>query len=601
MRDSAVEVVARLQRAGHVAYFAGGSVRDQLLGREAKDYDIATSALPDQVQKLFPRVTDLTGKSFGVVRVLVGEGTYEVATFRHDGTYVDGRRPVAVRFTTAEEDAQRRDFTINGLFYDPIADRIIDYVGGQADLQARVIRAIGDPAARFAEDHLRLLRAVRFASRLNFRIEGNTWAALVAAAPRIRDISVERIRDELNLIFTTSKPELGLDLLDRSGLLTHVLPDIAALHGVEQPPQYHPEGDVFEHVRLMLTKIPEPNLPLALSILLHDVGKKATATIDESGRIRHSGHETVGADMAERIMTGLRYDNKTIATVREAVQHHMQFKDVPHMRPSTLKRMMARPHFPLELELHRIDCASSHGDLKHYEFLKHQVETMAPEEIEPPRLINGRDLLAMGIPPGKSLGVILEKIYEAQLEGTVQTRAQAIEVARQMASAPSGQTTMLPNLAKVRPPKEPIDDRLPPHVLVRSRRESLGLSVEEMAAILELDPADYPAIEIQPQAVTTALTLRQFHLLGQALKLTVLEIFPEPRLSGTALTLDNLRERLEAYRQAKQMSLAQFEKKLGFDLQPFGHDPAAAEGWTVSQLRALCETLAIDWRVVRLA
>jgi poly(A) polymerase len=454
MRTEAVEIVKRLQGAGHVAYFAGGSVRDQLLGREAKDYDIATSALPDQVQKLFPRVTDLTGKSFGVVRVLVGEGSYEVATFRHDVAYEDGRRPVAVRFTTAEEDAQRRDFTINGLFYDPVADRVIDYVGGEADLKARVLRAIGDPAARFAEDHLRLLRAIRFATRLNFKIEAGTWVALVAMAPQIRGISAERVRDELNLIFTTSKPELGLDLLDKSGLLAHVLPDIYALHGVEQPPQFHPEGDVFEHVRLMLTKIREPDLNLAWSILLHDVGKKATATIDENGRIRHSGHETVGADMAERIMTGLRYDNKTIATVREAVKYHMQFKDVHDMRPATLKRMMARPHFPLELELHRIDCDSSHGDLRFYDYLKHQLETMSPEEIEPPRLINGRDLLAMGIPPGRSLGVMLDTIYEAQLEGSIQSRSQALEVARKMASAPSGQTTMLPNLSGLVPPKE---------------------------------------------------------------------------------------------------------------------------------------------------
>jgi len=261
-------------------------------------------------------------------------------------------------------------------------------------------------------------------------------------------------RDELNLIWTADKPEFGLDLLDRSGLLAQVLPDVAAMHGVEQPPQYHPEGDVYQHVRLMLSKIESPNLELALSVLMHDVGKKATATIDETGRIRHSGHESVGADMTEDIMTGLRYDNKTIATVREAVQHHMQFKDVPNMKPSTLKRMMARPHFPLEMELHRIDCASSHGDLKHYEFLKHQLETMSPDEIDPPTLINGRDLLAMGIPPGRSLGMMLETIRVAQLEGTVETRAQALEVARKMAGAPTGHTTLLPNLSDLKPPVE---------------------------------------------------------------------------------------------------------------------------------------------------
>jgi poly(A) polymerase len=418
-------------------------VRDQLLGVEAKDFDIATSALPEQVQRLFPRVTDVTGKSFGVVRILHGEQSFEIATFRQDGPYQDGRRPESVRFATAEEDAQRRDFTINGLFYDPVTEKLIDYVGGEADLRAKIIRAIGRPADRFAEDQLRLLRAIRFATRLNFKIEPETWAAIRAGATSIRNISAERIRDELNKIFLASKPERGLDLLDESGLLAEVLPDIAALHGVEQPPQFHPEGDVYQHVRLMLTKIEHPNLELALGVLLHDVGKKPTARTDEHGRIRFNEHETVGAAMSEEIMTGLRYDNKTIQTVRELVLHHMQFKDVPHMRESTLKRMMARPTFPLELELHRIDCSSSHGDLKHYEFLKHQLETMSAEEIDPPSLINGRDLLEMGLTPGRVVGRILEMIRVAQLEGTVQTRAEALALARKLAHG-TGETGPLP-------------------------------------------------------------------------------------------------------------------------------------------------------------
>jgi poly(A) polymerase len=434
MNSEARDIVAQLQRAGHIAYFAGGCVRDQLLGLEAKDYDIATSARPEEVQRLFPRVTDLTGKSFGVLRVLVGDASYEVATFRQDGAYRDGRHPESVRFATAEEDAQRRDFTINGLFFDPVAERLIDYVGGEADLRAGVIRAIGQPADRFAEDHLRLLRAIRFATRLIFEIEPRTWEAMRAAAPTIRTVSAERIRDELNKIFTAKKPELGLDLLDQSGLLREVLPDLAAMHGVEQPPQFHPEGDVYEHVRLMLTKIPEPNLELALGVLFHDVGKKPTSKVDEGGRIRFNEHESVGAEMSEKIMTGLRYDNKTIQTVREMVQHHMQFKDVPHMRPSTLKRMMARPTFPLELELHRIDCESSHGDLKHYEFLKQQLETMTPEQIDPPALISGHDLKAMGIPPGKTMGRILDAVKIAQLEEAVQTRHEALALARKLAS-----------------------------------------------------------------------------------------------------------------------------------------------------------------------
>jgi poly(A) polymerase len=433
MNALARDIVVRLQQAGHVAYFAGGCVRDQLLGFEAKDYDVATSAKPEEVQRLFPRVTDLTGKSFGVVRVLHGEETFEVATFRQDGPYKDGRRPESVRFVTAEEDAQRRDFTINGLFFDPVAERLIDYVGGEADLRAKIVRAIGDPRQRFAEDQLRLLRAIRFATRLVFTIEPKTWAAIRAGASSIRTVSAERVRDELNRIFTSNKPELGLDLLDESGLLREVLPDIAALHGVEQPPNYHPEGDVYQHVRLMLSKIEQPNLDLALGVLFHDVGKKPTAKVDENGRIRFNEHESVGARMAEEIMTGLRYDNKTIGTVRELVQHHMQFKDVPKMRPSTLKRMMARPTFPLELELHRIDCASSHGDLDHFKFLKHQLETMSPEEIEPPSLINGRDLLAMGLLPGRQIGEILEAVRVAQLEGTVQTREEALALARRLA------------------------------------------------------------------------------------------------------------------------------------------------------------------------
>jgi poly(A) polymerase len=434
MSTAAREIVTQLQGAGYTAYFAGGCVRDQLLGKPAQDYDVATDARPERVQELFRRVTDLTGKSFGVVRVLQGEETVEVATFREDGKYHDGRHPESVRFATAEEDAQRRDFTINGLFYDPVAGRLIDYVGGEADLRAKVIRAIGRPADRFAEDHLRLLRAIRFATRLHFSIEPETWEAIRAAAPTIRTISAERIRDELNKIFSSDKPERGLDLLDASGLLREVLPDIAALHGVEQPPQFHPEGDVYQHVRLMLSKIEQPDLELVLGVLLHDVGKKPTAKVDEKGRIRFNEHESVGAAMTERIMTGLRYDNKTIQTVRELVQYHMQFKDVPHMRPSTLKRMMARPTFPLELELHRIDCASSHGDLSHYEFLKNQLATMSAEEIDPPPLINGRDLLAMGLPPGRIFSEILEAVKVAQLEGTVRTRAEAMALAHKIAN-----------------------------------------------------------------------------------------------------------------------------------------------------------------------
>jgi len=599
MREEAVEIVRRLQQAGHIAYFAGGSVRDQLLGKEAKDYDVATSAAPDVVQKLFPRVTAQTGKSFGVVRVLVGENSYEVATFRQDVSYEDGRRPTAVRFVTAEEDAQRRDFTINGLFYDPIADQLIDYVGGEKDLRARIIRAIGDPAARFAEDHLRLLRAIRFATRLGFQIEPTTWEAIRAAVPSIAGISAERIRDELNLIWTAPKPELGLDLLDESGLLAYVLPDVAAMHGVEQPPQFHPEGDVYQHVRLMLSKIEQPNLELALSILMHDVAKKATASIDETGRIRHSGHESVGAEMSDKILAGLRYDNKTIATVHEAVQHHMQFKDVPHMRASTLKRMMARPHFPLELELHRIDCSSSHGDLKYYEFLKHQLETMTPEDIDPPPLINGRDLLAMGIPPGRSLGAMLNTIREAQLDGSIQTRAQAIEVARRMASSPTGQTTMLPNLSDLKPPKDQATDGMTVNQLIRQRRESMGLSVEEMAVKLEMDAVSYHEVESRPEYPGHVLSLNQLYQLCAVLKTSPRDLFSDPPHGQGPATFAELKETLLGQLAENRLSIGQFEANVGWEIKDFIDNPESALSWTIERLRAICAALGLDWRTLR--
>jgi poly(A) polymerase len=454
MNRHARDVVARLQRAGFTAYLAGGCVRDHLLGIEAKDCDVATSATPEEVQQLFAgRVTDLVGKSFGVVRVMEGPEQFEIAMFRQDGAYVDGRHPATVTPATPEEDAQRRDFTINGMFFDPVADRLIDFVGGEADLRAGVLRAIGEPEHRFREDHLRLLRAIRFAARFGFQIEPKTWEAIRAGAEMIRTVSAERVRDEINRIFTVDKPERGLDLLDQSGLLALVLPDIAALHGVEQPPQFHPEGDVFVHTRLMLTKIQSPDLDLALGVLFHDVGKKPTAKTDENGRIRFNEHESVGADMAEKIMTGLRYDNKTIHNVKELVRHHMQFKDVHHMKTSTLKKMMQRATFLKELELHRIDCESSHGDLKHWEYLKHELETMTPEQINPPSLISGHDLKKMGILPGKQMGRILEAVKNAQLEGVVQTRHEALAYARKLA-AMGLDTGQLPPPSPEKPPEK---------------------------------------------------------------------------------------------------------------------------------------------------
>lgn len=440
MKEHATHVVRQLQKAGYEAYFAGGGVRDQLLGLEPKDIDIATSASPEQVQKLFPRVTGLQGECFGVVRVLVDAFTFEVATFRRDGPYKDGRRPEYVEFTSAEEDARRRDFTINGLFYDPIAGKLIDYVGGQADLNARLIRAIGDPVARFTEDKLRLLRAVRFAANLPrkdrkpFIIETNTWAALSELAPEIACVAIERVRDELDKIWAGARPEHGLDLLDQSGLLKVVLPEVDRMHGVEQPPQFHPEGDVYQHVRMMLGKLHYSPLPLALGVLFHDIAKPATYKVDETGRIRFNGHESVGARMTEKIMLHMRYSNELIRQVVVLVENHMSFKDVKRMKMSTLKRLMARDTFDLELELHRIDCLCCHGDLENYQFLKHHQENMTPEEIKPPPLLTGHDIMALGVPPGKAIGFILNKVQEAQLEGTITTHNEGIALARKWAS-----------------------------------------------------------------------------------------------------------------------------------------------------------------------
>jgi tRNA nucleotidyltransferase/poly(A) polymerase len=427
------KIVARLQEAGFTAYFAGGCVRDLLLNRPAKDIDIATSARPEDVQRLFARTTGLEGKCFGVIRVLEDGEVFEVATFREDVGYEDGRRPTSVRFSTAAADALRRDFTINGLFYDPVREEVIDFVGGSKDLQNRQIRAIGDPRARFEEDHLRLLRAVRLATNLHFQIEPITWQAIRELAPKIRRIAPERIREELDRIWTGPDPARGLTLLDESRLLGEILPELSALHGVEQPPQYHPEGDVFEHVRRMLTHLRYAPLELTLSCLFHDIAKPVTARRDATGRIRFHEHETIGARMTEEILRRLRYKSETIQIVCDVVANHMTFKDVPRMRLSTLKRLMARATFELELELHKIDCLSSHGDLSIYQFLLQKRQELSHEEIEPPRLVTGWDLQALGIPPGPRLGKILAEIREAQLEGKVQDRAQALALAEELA------------------------------------------------------------------------------------------------------------------------------------------------------------------------
>jgi len=427
MEKTARDVVTRLRESGHVAYFAGGCVRDIVRGETPKDFDIATDANPEAVQKLFPH-TYAVGAHFGVILVVENGFQFEVATFRADDVYVDGRRPRAVHFSSPEEDAKRRDFTINGMFYDPVAEKVIDFVGGRADIEAELVRAIGDPAQRFAEDRLRMLRAVRFATVLDYQIDNQTWDALLANAVSINEISAERIREELVRMFLSPNRTRGWDLLDSSGLMRAILPEIDAMKGCAQPEQFHPEGDVFEHTRLMLQFLPEKvSVSLVFAVLLHDVAKPRTATVDNTGRIRFNEHDRIGAEMTEEIMRRLRFSGAEIDATVEMVRQHMVFKDVPKMRVAKLKRFMARPTFDDELELHRVDCQGSHRMLDNYEFLLRKREEFANEPILPPPLVRGDDLIALGLKPGPKFGKILEAVETRQLEGTLRTNEEALE------------------------------------------------------------------------------------------------------------------------------------------------------------------------------
>ena len=382
------------------------------------------------MQAIFPRTLAI-GAHFGVIAVRESGWQFEVASFRADGAYLDGRRPADVSFTTPRGDAERRDFTVNGMFYDPVAERVIDYVGGQADLAAGTLRAIGGADARFREDRLRLLRAVRFAAALGFEVEPATWTAVQAHAGEIGVVSAERIRDELVKIFLAPSRVLGFDLLDASGLLRVILPELDRCKGCEQPPQYHPEGDVFVHTRLMLSLLPaEVSAPLVFSVLLHDIGKPPTAKVDPEGRVRFNGHEHVGADMALLVMERLRFSRAEIDATVEAVRHHMAFKDVPNMRVAKLKRFMARPTFEDEMELHRVDCMGSHGFVDNYHFLRAKQEEFAHEPLIPKPFVNGHDLLALGLPPGPRIGEILEAAQTRQLEGAFADRDDALRWVR---------------------------------------------------------------------------------------------------------------------------------------------------------------------------
>ena len=419
-------IVERLRASGFEALYAGGCVRDTLLGFNPHDYDVATGARPEEVEALFPRTVPV-GAQFGVILVLEGDSEIQVATFRGDGTYRDGRHPESVRFTDAEGDAHRRDFTVNGLFYDPLKKEILDFVGGREDLKKGLLRAIGAPQERFSEDKLRILRAVRFATTFGFTIEEETWNAVLKHAPEIHAVSAERIREELVKILLSPNRVRGFDLLDESGLLREILPEIVPLKGCDQPPEFHPEGDVFVHTRLMLTLLaPDAPLSLILAVLFHDLGKPTTRTVDETGRIRFNGHEGVSTEMSLKILQRLRFPNEVIDAVLPSVRLHMSFKDVPNMRLSTIKRMMARPTFEEELELHRVDCLASHGMLDNHAILIAKRAEFGQEPLIPPPLVSGHDLIAMGWRPGPRFMEVLQSVQTRQLEGTLTSREEAL-------------------------------------------------------------------------------------------------------------------------------------------------------------------------------
>jgi poly(A) polymerase len=440
---AALNVAERLRSLGHAAFFAGGCVRDLLLGREPQDFDVATSATPDLVQAAFPH-TEAVGAHFGVILVLSklqGERmATEVATFRTEGTYSDGRRPNEVRFSSdPREDVLRRDFTINGLLLDALAfergnqleDCVLDYVGGQRDLSTGIVRAIGEPARRFAEDKLRMLRAVRFAARLGFVLEPLTLTAIRVEAPAIHQVSCERIRDELTKVLTEGAARRGFELLDDAGLLVEVLPEVARLKGVEQPPQFHPEGDVWKHTLMLLEHLPAGASPtLAWGMLLHDIGKPATFTLPDPAkpgdRIRFNGHVEIGVAIARDILTRLRFSNDDYTQILALIKHHMQFGDVTKMKQSTLKRFLRLPRFDEHLALHYADVMSSHGLLGMYDYAKANFEQLSESEIKPQLLLTGEDLIAAGYRPGPRFREMLTAAEDAQLEGALTSREQAL-------------------------------------------------------------------------------------------------------------------------------------------------------------------------------
>jgi poly(A) polymerase len=451
--DAALRILAKLRAAGYEAYLAGGCVRDLLLGREPKDYDVATSATPDIVLAMFPR-TFAVGAHFGVVLVAdetldepaSSDGTEaprgaehvtEVATFRSDGAYSDGRHPDAVRYTTsAEQDVRRRDFTINGLLLDPLKgtgdlrSAVIDHVNGLADLEAGVVRAIGQPDERFEEDHLRMLRAVRFAARFGFELDPGTASAMRRLASKTKAVSRERVRDELTKMLTEGHARRAFELLDETCLLAEVLPEVARMKGVEQPPQFHPEGDVWVHTLLLLDQL-EPGCPFALAwaALLHDVGKPPT--FRRADRIRFDGHVEVGVAIAAEICRRFRFSNDETRQTLSLIENHMRFADAQRMKASTLKRFFRLENFPQHLALHRMDCLASSGSLDHWNFVRERYESIPEEAVRPTPLVTGRELIAAGYSPGAAFRTMLDAVEDAQLEGTITTLAEALALLRQ--------------------------------------------------------------------------------------------------------------------------------------------------------------------------
>ncbi len=426
--DVAKELVTELREAGHKAFCVGGCTRDTLLSTEPKEYDITTSATPEEVSKIFQHTVPI-GVSFGVILVIMGKYQFEVATFRKDQGYSDSRHPDSVVYSSQEqEDVLRRDFTINGMLYDPISEEVIDYVDGISDLKNKIVRTIGDPNKRFNEDKLRMMRAIRFSSRYKFELDLETFHAIEELAADITQVSSERIRDEILKIITQSNPGHGIRMLSESGLLKYVLPDVEVMRGVEQPPEFHPEGDVFVHTCMVLDKLFENqegvvSPELAMGALLHDVGKPPTFSV--SDRIRFNGHDRLGADMSKSICKDLKFSNKQIEIIYALIKEHLKFKDVFKMKKSTLKRFIGMPHFEEHMALHLADCQASHGMTAAYDFIMEKFDEFADEEIKPAPLLSGKELIEMGYQPGPLFSEILDYVEEAQLEGSIKNAEEA--------------------------------------------------------------------------------------------------------------------------------------------------------------------------------